>query len=379
MADTATVGAFGVLAIPMRVAGWAPVPTVGKKPALRGYNKAAHRPSLATVQRLCSRHGDKDVGFVPGQSRNKRGAPLVVLDCDDEEAAGLLSEACGDTPGRWRGARAGSYLYVQPKGLDLSGISSLRKYGFNADIKHGRSLVIAPGSLHPSGVMYRWADGVDERVIDDVPPLPVEALRYITSRRPKPGTAPAEPQTRDGSRGLGLNDYLCSQATYCDTYDELLDVARTYAERFPEIGIEALSEDKIVQRVNAVWSDVLTGKITPMFRRRGVARMGGDEIKAVAALGRHGGDAFMLLALLRVEHTARVARGETFAIAARAMAKTGTLPGWTEERFENARDTLIAGEFIRCVSQFRNGRSGRSAAQYTFVDRSPVPRGKSSH
>jgi hypothetical protein len=81
---------------------------------------------------------------------------------------------------------------------------------------------------------------------------------------------------------------------------------------------------------------------------------------------KNGGDALMLLLLLRAEHTARVRRAETFALNCRAMALCASL-SWTEDRFRNARDVLLRCGHIKRVTPGKNRRSGRTPTQYTLV------------
>jgi hypothetical protein len=55
----------------------------------------------------------------------------------------------------------------------------------------------------------------------------------------------------NGSRKLRLNDLLVSEVMFCETLEELLDIARTENMGLPEIGLEML-EDEVVVRITAV-------------------------------------------------------------------------------------------------------------------------------
>jgi len=72
--------------------------------------------------------------------------------------------------------------------------------------------------------------------------------------------------------------------------------------------------------------------------------------------------------LLRAEHQARVQRGETFALNAKAMSDKETL-AWTAGRFRNAIDVLLSAGSIKQVEGGHNTRRGRAAMQYTLVPR----------
>ena len=123
---------------------------------------------------------------MPGLSR-ARGSDhgIVVLDGDDEEACARIVEVFGDTPGKVKTRRGYHNLY-QATGVDLGKLTSLKKFGINADVKHGNSIVVAPPSRHQDdrGFAYAW-DGCDETVIRDLPPFNVQALqRLLDKARP---------------------------------------------------------------------------------------------------------------------------------------------------------------------------------------------------
>src|SRR5208337_3363429 len=63
--------------------------------------------------------------------------------------------------------------------------------------------------------------------------------------------------------------------------------------------------------------------------------------------------AHTLLTRLKMEHSARCARGETFAICPKAMERDQVLPGWTRERYEKARDLLLEARLIKRVRPFQ--------------------------
>ena len=87
---------------------------------------------------------------------------------------------------------------------------------------------------------------------------------------------------------------------------------------------------------------------------------------------KHGPDALVLLLKLREMHSARCKRGETFAITPHAMVRSEVIPGWTRERYVNARDVLLGIELIVKLRPFRQNCGRRQAAQYAlaeFIDR----------
>jgi hypothetical protein len=89
-----------------------------------------------------------DIVYVSGLSRacgSDHG--IVVLDGDDEEACARIVEVFGDTPGKVK-TRRGCHNLYQATGGDLGKLTSLKKFGINADVKHGNSIVVAPPSRH---------------------------------------------------------------------------------------------------------------------------------------------------------------------------------------------------------------------------------------
>ena len=146
--------------------------------------------------------------------------------------------------------------------------------------------------------------------------------------------------------------------------DELLDVARAINSDYPV----PLDDDEVVKRADAVWKDLEGGKLERWLGREANARASKEEIKHLSSIGKNGGDALMLLMLLRAEHSARVRRGETFAINPKAMAECQSLE-WTPDRFRAAKKLLLIGGYIVVTEPGHNSRNGRTSTQYTLVSR----------
>jgi bifunctional DNA primase/polymerase-like protein len=387
-----TPSVFGKHGPTLRRAGFAVLPAAGKKPLMAGFPKWATAPSIATVEQWAHEHPAADLVYVPGLSRIKRGGPgVITIDGDDGDACGRILELFGDTPGKVRTRRGMHFLY-RDHGESLGKLQSLKRYGLNADIKHGPSIVVAPPSRHEKDrtFAYAWESG-DETVIRDLPAFNIAALRRLIEAARSPGrnssepyktqspgreiapngtsTAPAAapPLLPEGSRGLGLNRWLCTQLGTCHSLDALLDLARTYNTGLVESGHAPLDETEIVKRATAVWNDVAAGKLEKLEGCRAIARTDANEVKRLCTFD-HGGDAVALLMLLRAEHQARVQRGETFALNVKAMADKETL-AWTTGRFRKAIDVLLRAGYIKLVESGHNTKRGRVAQQFTLVPR----------
>ena len=71
--------------------------------------------------------------------------------------------------------------------------------------------------------------------------------------------------------------------------------------------------------------------------------------------------------LLRAEHGARCRRGETFCLAAEAMERDQTIPGWCSKRYTAARDVLMDAGFLVVVSPCRSIGSRWLPARYRLA------------
>lgn len=381
--------AFRVAGPSMREAGFAVLPARGKAPIMSGFNKWRWAPGLAVVEKWADCHPDANVVYVPGLSRTKRGNPIINLDGDDEEACGRIVEDFGDTPGKIRTRRGRHHLYEDPGGQVskmLGKLSNLRKLGINADVKHGQlgaGISVAPPSIHEKepGFRYQWV-GCDETVINHLPTLNPKAIQALldnysegeqndpqcnyTAPPPAPPAPPADPDgqlTHNGSRGLGLNRCLCSYAGDIWSFDDALAVAREYNGELVAAGLPPLDDGELYKRTEQFWRDLNAGKVQRWRNGRAHGSADGDEIRELVAMDQNGPDAFALLMLLRAEHGARCARGETFAIMSKAMSEQRVLGKWSARKYREARDLLLAAGKIELVKE----ATPRQPAEYRFV------------
>lgn len=333
----------------------------GKKPLTTGFEKWKGRPSHKTIDGWAKKFPDANVGYVPGLSG------LVAID-DDGGAGELIRETFGDTPGRIKSRRGAHYLYAKPKGM-MPGVVDLRKFGINADLKHGNTIAIAPPSSHRSGHVYEWQDCGPE-VLQDLPPFRVDLLQKLLDSRKQPSQdqKKADAGFRSGSRKMALNDHLAKNASWADSFDEVLDVAVSWNDDYlAKYGIDKLSEGEVMQIAAAVWKDLKAGKLERWHGRRSTVRTDLDEMHELAGYGKDGTAAFMLLMKLRGEHGGRMARNETFALNQVAMAKAGTIPNWTRYDYEKARTVLLSAGKLEIVKAHSNEKSGRQPTRYRLT------------
>ena len=169
----------------MRAAGWAVLPGSGKSPQVNGFTTWKHAPGAETVARWVKLKPASDILYVPGLCRTPKGEGIVTVDPDDENAIGQVDELFGPTPGKVRTRRAAHRIF-EAAGLNLGDVTSLRRYGFNIDLKHGQhgaGIAVGPPSTHEKDrtFRYRW-DGCDETVLRHLPPFPIEKLRAFLDK-----------------------------------------------------------------------------------------------------------------------------------------------------------------------------------------------------
>jgi hypothetical protein len=351
--------AFANHALALRCAGYAVLPVSapdadhdGKSPLVKHWARWQGPPSLKAVENWTRKFPTANVGIVPGASA------VVVADIDALDQVDEAIQALGDTPLQVATSR-GRHLYYRAPDRPLPG--TLQALGLTGEVKAGRSIIVAPPSLHRSGATYtllgcHWIRPQD---------LPLAKLNWL-DRVPAREVQTREVHQRAGrghSRRHVLNDNLCSQVAFCDTLDELLDVARTRnAEGYPTCHEhEPMTDTRVIKVATEVWRDHEAGHLQAWIGRK-VGRHGdeGKELSRIDPL--HGSDAMLLLMVLRDDHSARCRRGETFEIMPMAMQKAGTIPGWKRKRFEAARDLLVMTGKIMLVRE----AYGRSSAEYTL-------------
>ena len=331
-----------------------------RRPHVTGFNRWRGLPSTRRVKEWAERFPDANVGILPGLC----GPGATVLDCDTPDAAEEVQDRFGKTQLRTM-TRRGKHLYFA--GVDAKLPGNLRKFGLDVDIKTGRQIVIAPPSNHESGHVYRLEDA-DWSALDRLPALDLGALAELTGNK---GNSFQKSPTRlptvvtVGERHTTLNKLLVKLAFDCAHLDAFLDLAHAFNAEFAP----PLEAAEVVEAAAKVWRDKAEGKIERWKGRTSMEKRSRSELRRLCELdAKRGPDAFGLLQVLRDEHSARCRRGETFQITAKSMAFSDVMPGWTRERYENARDLLIRGNLIERVQSFkRNSADGRRPALFKLV------------
>jgi hypothetical protein len=344
----------------LRTHGLAILPTDGKVPLIAGWRKWRDLPSAQTIERFVRQFPSANIAILPGLSR------LFIADVDLAGQTAQTEDLFGRTPLHVATSRGRHLYYRYVEGCDVLP-SNLAAIGLNVDLKAGNSIVIVPPSIHQSGAIYRH-EGCDWNALRELPPPDLDRLRSALEKsRPVGNQIGADHRYTEGQRGLGLNRLLCRHAAYIDSFDELLDVARTINDDF----LPPLDEWEVMKRVRQVWEDAQAGKLKPWVGGEAVARSRVSEIKQLCGLGRNGADAFTLLMFLRTQHAARCARGETFCIVSEAMQREQVIPGWSWKRYSAAVKLLLAAGQVVLVAKHRPSRGGGGRpALYSLISQS---------
>lgn len=386
---------FGSQGVALKRAGLAVMPAKGKKPIRTGFNEWKHAPGMKAVEKWAETNPDDNIVYVPGLSRSKRNPNgLVIVDADNATEVERAEQVFGKTPAMIDTSRGRHFIYKAPEG-SLGKIGSLRKAGFEIDIKHGQKgagIAVAPPSINDkTGFVYGWHEGSGIEALGDLPTFDARKLQVLIDRQSKTlrnetETAPAPGMGtkgtartlgkvfpnlfRDGSRKLGLNDHLCAHASFIEDFNACLDVAQTWNDNLAdEYAIERLPDDEVVEVCTAVMADIEKGKLVRMHRQRATSRTDADEVRQMAAMFSNGDSALMLLMLFRAEHDARMTRNETFVINVEGMVKKQVLGNWSARKYREARDTLLAVGLIECVRP----AAYRRAAEYRLTERVLTP------
>ncbi len=184
---------LGVRALLYAEQGWAVVtlqPT-SKRPLKRSKGVHSATSKAWRIRQSWNRHPEANIGIATGSVSR-----IVVVDIDGrqgEESWKELLDGRPEPPTRQSRTARGRHLYYRvPDGFIAHTVKRLK-----LDLKGNGGYVLAPPSIHPCGVIYRW---IDETV--EIAPAPAELLAAMTTPDPPTHTpVPTRPWT--GGSGYG--------------------------------------------------------------------------------------------------------------------------------------------------------------------------------
>jgi len=151
-----------------------PLLSGSKEPAGRWAHWATHPQAWDDVERMFTRAGPEAniaaLGGIHSQAVTDGWGYLALLDCDSGEALdmmrALVKATLGADPLISLSARGGHIWLRTPQP-----VRSARWPG--GELRGYRAYVVAPGSIHPSGARYKWAnDGAEILRCDGLPGVP---------------------------------------------------------------------------------------------------------------------------------------------------------------------------------------------------------------
>jgi hypothetical protein len=344
------------VALTLREHGLAPIPLGGddgKVPLVR-YRGWKKLPGRQFLERLIGAHSTANVGILTGLSG------LTVVDLDDSKLLDDMLRRFGDTPLMTGTPSGGRHLWYLSAGEGCR----TRLDGLKLDIRGLGGMVVVPPSIRPTGrhagKCYTFVKGS----WDDLCRLSKVKAQALKVAMPAPLAFELD-AVPEGRRGNSLFLACLNQAPHCDTFDDLIDVARTINDGYAP----PLAAANVVNTAQSAWRYQIEGLNFRGNRSHGAQVVLAERLftRLLAEHPKRGPDALALYFKLQAANSARAKRGETFAVAARAMAYQ-TLP-WSEVRIRNATKTLVDFGLVERVHLGGTGQG--DAAQYTF--RSPPP------
>ena len=300
-------------------------PVQGKKPAVKGYAKAGTNISHQWALEF------PEVDALAFMAGGRTRISVVDVDSADETLLRDTLKRYGEAPIMVRTSSGGFHLWYRFNGEE-------RKIRPDPEVPVdllGGGVVVAPPSMGAKGPYQFIRGGLDD--LHKLQP----AANVIQFPKAKIERAAAHDLIGAGGRAKALFDFLRGQARFCDTLDDLLDVARSFAdERLDLRGGHPFEDAEIVNTAKSVWDWTLR-KIAEGQYFVGTGQrliLAFDVLDKVMPLG---ADALMLYMTLqrRSNH-----RGEL--IVANDMRLAMPDGEWTLVRFRRARGALIAAGII---------------------------------
>ena len=291
-----------------------------KAPAVRDYLKMG----LDTSRGLVIKFPDAlAIGFA---TKPRNSVTILDIDTPDEKVLTDALNRHGHTPLIARTSSGKFHAYYRHNG-ERRRIRPWR--GLAIDLLGTGGFVVAP----PSEIAKRSYSFI-EGTLNDIDLLP--ALRNLDLPKPK------QPSAIGGERNNKLWEHCMRQAHHVDTFDELLDVARTANDNF----LPPMGDAEVIKIAQSAWD----------YTQRGDNRFGHFgayvPLELVTRLATTNPDALALFNVLK----ARNGPNSVFPIA-NAMADTAIALGW--RRMANARKLIVNLGLVEQVSPQTRHRPAR--------------------
>jgi hypothetical protein len=221
---------------------------------------------------------------------------------------------------------------------------------------------VPPSYRRSTGEPYLFVQGSWDD-LDRLPAIKPGALSMLdqptsTGATPRPLHAIRE-GARNNTLTRSLASHLARRVTDVETEAELVEIAREFNTRY----CDPPDHDRVVVKTaRSIWRYKLEGRIWELGGEAHVHT--GKSVFDKIMAHDNGAEALALDLALRFAHGAR---HEPFAVSPRAMARDGTIPGWSEYKYRNARSTLVdAG---RLILVRKGGSRDGDASKFRFPER----------
>jgi hypothetical protein len=353
--SAAATGAFAGYARQFFDAGLFVTPTAGqdgKRPILKGYQKRRLGPD--EIDAIAARHPHANLAIVTGLSK------VAVIDVDDASDQALYDalDRFGKSPLIVKTAGRGGHQIYYRGNPSIRPLNFRSSEGVPMELRVDGNIVVAPPSKNPmTGRHYEFVTGSIEDVAD-LPAINTSSLPQIgvTARLDRKLHEDVRRRIEVGERNNWLFGQCLRHAPACDDFVALLDVAQTRNEDY--FG-EPLGDSEVVKTARSAWRyQEESRNWVGSAARLVVTKTGLLELAALGA------DALLLACLLRLEHGARMARSETFALDTRAMESADTIPGWSRSRYQRTIKALLEAS---ALTRVRRGTARGDPSQYRIV------------
>ena len=317
--------------------GLAPVPVGGddgKTPLMKGWQKRRWWHSDQSINEIIDKFPTANIGIVTG-----RPSAVTVIDIDspDPDTIERINLQFGRTPLITATPSGGRHLWYRYSGERKANL----RPDLPVDVQTDGAFIVVPPSVRPTGEFagkhYEFIAGGWES-LSGLPPIGESALKQPGNRN---GNVSRLRPTEKGRRNAALFRYCLQQAPYCDTIEDILDVAHTENETY----LPPLAYAEVFKTARSAFQYEVEGR--NWIGREGYSTTTKTDIDRLNGIDpKRGGDALMLLNVLNIAHCARA---EPFAVAPRAMANK-TLP-WSHQRITAARDVLLRAGFLKKVKK----------------------------
>jgi hypothetical protein len=330
-AQLAAPGPFAESAQVLRAYGLAVLPLgrEGGKEPLVSFGNWSFPPGADSINKLITKHGNVNIGIVCHLSG------VTVVDIDDPSLVEAMLERFGPTPLRTRTPSGGVHLWYRHNGERNRNLRASEN--LDVDIKGFNGIIAVPPSIRPDGEHAGKAYEFISGSWDDLPNLPLILRDALNSQ-----TLTALHSVGRGRRNDMLFRSLLREAHRCDEEEDLIDVARTINDDFPE----PLPAAEVVKTAKSAWDYEVRGENWAGREARfPFTKSTYDALKSNS-------DALNLFTCLHLSHGARK---EPIAVSPKAMHRDRVIPGWGVARYTNARNMLEKLGGLKCIHKGGKG------------------------